>query len=168
MTPSQALTRSKPLQSRLASVIDPHQDASRFGFRLGDFGLLIANDTLSEVVAQAAIYPVPNTPAWVGGLSNLRGNLMPVFDLHLLLDLPTSSQKSARMVLVMDRGEEAVGIFIDGLPRVVDTSRALQQAPPLPAVLRDHVGRAYMENGVPWLEFLHKRFFEGLQERFNC
>jgi twitching motility protein PilI len=167
MTPSQALTRSKPLQGPLASIIEPRQEVSRFGFRLGDFGLLIASNTLSEVVAQAAIYPVPNTPAWVRGLSNLRGSLVPVFDLHLLLDLPLPSQKSARIVLVMDRGEEAVGIFIDGLPRVVDISRAIQQTPPVPTVLRDHVGRAYIENGIPWLEFLHERFFRGLQERLN-
>jgi twitching motility protein PilI len=140
----------------------------RYGVRLGDIGLLIGRDTLSEVIAQAAIYPIPNTPPWLAGLMNLRGNLVPVFDLHLLLGLEPPADRPRRFLLVLGRGDGAVGMYVDGLPQAVATGEGLGQLPPLPEVLREHVQTGYVDQGALWLEFPHEALFSTLGQRLGA
>lgn len=163
LNPSAALNRLNVQQETLAAA--PAAIARlRYGFRVGAIGLLIEPDTLSEVVEKPLIYPLPNTPAWLTGLINLRGNLVPLFDLRPLLeadDGPATKQS----VLILDDADAAVGILIDGLPHNPDLSRRLQRLPPLPPLLRDHAAAAYVKDGTVWLEFNHRGFFQTLAAR---
>lgn len=103
----------------------------RFGFRIGPFHLLLTPGTFSEVVRQAVIYPLPNVPPWFLGLLNQRSTLLPVFDLHRLLDTGDTPPRQ-RTILVLDQGREAVGLPIDGLPQAITLSPPLPQVPALP------------------------------------
>jgi twitching motility protein PilI len=145
-----------------AGRAEPAAGGARFGLRLADFGLLVAEGTLSEIVTEPVVYPIPKTPAWIRGLINLRGNLVPVFDLHILLGLGEPEADRKRLALVLGRGEGAGAVFIDALPQAVDTRRRMQQLPPLPVPLQEHVTAAYIDAGVPWLEFSHERLFAAL------
>ena len=131
---------------------------NRFGFRVGQLRLLITPQTFSEVVMQAVIYPLPNVPAWFPGVLNQRGNLLPVFDLHQLLDIEERSHDK-RTVLVLDQGSDAVGMLIDGLPQAIPLTQTLRHVPSLPAALAAHVPSAYATGGTVWLAFDHRGFF---------
>jgi chemotaxis signal transduction protein len=106
-------------------------------------------DARSEVVTLASIASIPNVPEWFLGLMNLRGNLLPVFDLHQLLETG-ESRRDNRMVLILDQGSDAVGIPIDTLPQPVGINRALRHRPPLPEVLEAHVSTAYATDKIIW------------------
>ena len=82
---------------------------------MGGIGLLIRPDCISEVVKPPPIHPIPNTPAWLSGILNLRGNLVPAFDLALMLDESVAYERP--LLLVIDRGEWAAGVKIDGFPQ---------------------------------------------------
>ncbi len=168
LRPSEALTRSAPSVAAITAGRAPVQvQRTRFGFRVGQVRLLIGVDTISEVVAQPAIFPVPNMPAWLLGLMNQRGNLLPVFDLHSLFDSDDEGGQK-RMVLILDRGEDAVGIPIDGLPQSVTGAGRVSNLPPLPDVLISHVSAAYSQEGAIWLDFDHKPFFSALGARLSA
>lgn len=138
----------------------------RYGFRIQNYCFLIEHKTICEVVRQEQIYEVPNTAAWVLGIINLRGNLVPVFDLMKRLDEFSTRHTDARL-LVFDRGELAVAIYIDGLPVGLeidpqDNSQMTTIPQELPAVLRAHVGAAYRVGGNTWMELDHRGLFEEL------
>ncbi len=162
LSPSEALQRFYPpagtstaLGIRQASI-----DISRFGFRIGQLRLLIQVGTLSEVITQMPIYPMPNVPSWFIGVMNLRGNLIPVFSLHHLLE--TGEPSRTQTILVLDQGSDGVGIPIDGLPHAVHLGDALHNIPPLHEALQAHVTIAYTTDGGIWLDFDHQSFFTAL------
>jgi len=165
LNPSAALSRFKPPSGVATGIASVERQRARYGFRVGGISLLVGQDTVSEVLEQTLIYPLPNTPPWMLGLINLRGNLVPVFDVKRFLDLEDSADQDKRRLLVFDQGDKAVGILIDGLPRIATTGHALSRLPPLPTALRTHVTKAYAQDDVVWLEFDHQGFFRALGER---
>lgn len=136
----------------------------RFGVRLGSYHLLIASQTISEVVARAVCYPIPHTPPWFLGLLNQRGNLLPVFDVHQLLHTGEPGHDRGT-VLVLDQGSEAVGMCIDGMPESVVLEQRLRQVPALPTPLAAHVVAAYRHDQTTWLDFDHEGFFTTLGQQ---
>jgi twitching motility protein PilI len=161
LSPSEALSRFKPPRALNIETPSILTARIRFGFRIGDIGLLIGPNTTSEVQTQPPIYALPNTPSWLLGLINLRGNLVPVFDLNSLLETGKSAPTKP-MLLVLDKGSAMVGILINGLPQTVCLARKLRNMPPLPAALKGYVQEAYARDKVLWLEFDHHSFFQSL------
>ncbi len=165
LNPSEALQRFHPPKGVSPGMRQPAIEISRFGFRVGQLHLLIQTGTLSEVITQTPIYPMPNVPSWFIGVMNLRGNLIPVFNLHRLLE--TGEADHAHKVLVLDQGGSGVGIPIDGLPHAVHIGDALHNIPPLHDVLQEHVTKAYTTDGRIWLDFDHRGFFTTLGKQLK-
>lgn len=161
LEPSAALNRFKPPPGAVGGLAATEHQRARYAFKIGDIGLLIDQDTTSEVLEQWVVYPLPNMPPWFPGLINLRGNLAPVFDVKQFLQLDKDVQEK-RWLLILDEGEGAVGLFIDNLPQLALTRQALSRLPPLPATLRAHVAKGYRQNDQVWLEFDHRGFFRTL------
>ncbi len=164
LEPSAALNRFKPPPGIMGGLVATERRRARYGFWIGDLGLLIDQDTTSEVLERWVVYPLPNVPPWFLGLINLRGNLVPVFDVKQFLQLEEGTQEK-RWLLVLDRGAGTVGLFIDGLPEPANTRQALPRLPPLPATLRAYVAKAYTQSDTVWMEFDHRNFFKTLGER---
>lgn len=162
LSPSEALQRFHPPEgtSTALGLRQTAIDLSRFGFRIGPLRLLIQTGTLSEVITHPPIYPIPNVPNWFVGVMNLRGNLIPVFNLHHLLE--TGEPGQTQTVLVLDQGSDGVGIPIDGLPHAVHLGDVLHNIPPLPEALQEHATAAFTTNGGIWLDFDHQSFFTAL------
>ncbi|MFO1372410.1 MAG: chemotaxis protein CheW [Candidatus Competibacteraceae bacterium] len=166
LSPSAALQRFQPpaVLSMGSRVTATQAQQTRYGFRVGNLGLLIGPTTMSEVMEPLPVYPIPLTPPWLLGLVNLRGNLVPLFELKQLLEL-TGEPRGKPMLLVLDRGEYAVGMLIDGLPQIPALDRPLSRLPPLPTVLQPHAVRAYIHAGTVWVEFDHQGFFQAAAAR---
>lgn len=52
------------------------------GFRVGDHRLMASMDEVREILDPPTCTRVPGTVSWFLGIANVRGNLVPVFDLH--------------------------------------------------------------------------------------
>lgn len=135
----------------------------RYGYRIGTLSFLIPGGTGSEVVPLMNPAAMPNSPRWLRGVINLRGALVPVFDLAGVLgmdrDQPGDSAHGTGakpVILVLDKGEHAAGMLIDGFPRPLIGLRTVIQLPPLPESLRDHVAAAYADDEAIWLELAHQ------------
>ena len=165
LSPIAALNRFKPPPGMSAGIVAIERQRTRYGFRIGDIGLLVGSDVTSEVLVRASLYPLPKAPIWMAGLVNLRGNLAPVFDMKPLLELDKRGEiQDQRHVLLLGAGDAVLGILIDGLPRTAMTRHPLSRLPPLPSILQPCVSRAYAEEQVVWLEFDHDCFFRKLSE----
>ena len=162
LLPTAALGRFAPPEDLLGAGPDSLTERSRYGFRIGSLSLLIKPETGSEVIRMQAISTLPGSAPWLLGLMNLRGNLVPLFDLRLVLGMSTSDPTAAHMVLVLDKGERAVGMVIDGFPQALMAMRPIANLPQLPLLLQEHVHGGFMKEERVWLEFEHDGFFSKL------
>lgn len=167
LKPSAALDHFQPPASLTAGFAVAERSRTRYGFRLGDIGLLIEPNTTSELLDQTPVYPLPNTPSWLLGLISLRGNLTPIFDLKSALGLKPDAEHRRRWLLILDQGESAVGCGIDHWPETVMPHRPLDHPPPLPVGLAAYAGTAYHHENQVWLEFDHRGFFHSLAGRLT-
>jgi chemotaxis signal transduction protein len=163
LAPSEALTRFAPPSGVLLGPVQVRDEqTARYGFRVSSLGLLIQPGTGSEVVDARAIAALPNAPRWLAGVMNLRGNPVPVFDLCSALELARNGESQKSMVLVLDKGEHAAGLLIDGLPRIVPQGRPIEPPGALPARLAPFTPQAVATSDAIWLEFDHVGFLTSL------
>ena len=165
LPPEEALNRFKKPDAALPGLDLSHNDYQlpRYGFIVNGIGFMISSEILSEVVKNYTVYPIPNTQPWLKGLVNLRGNLIPVYDLSMLLGL-SDAPIQQESLLVLDKGQDSVGILIDGLPQPCDITSwtKTMQIPKLPTGLSDFITDAYSADDVIWLGFKHKEFFKSV------
>ena len=75
---------------------------------------------VTELERVPKITPVPRVPAWVRGVTNLRGDILSVIDMRTYLGLDASPSHSARMLVVRLLNEDfATGLLVDGVDRIV-------------------------------------------------
>ena len=171
LSPTLALKRFTNLPQIVAteSRDDLVKTSVRYGFRLANLGLFIAPQTHSEVMEPLPIFALPNTPSWFLGLCNLRGNIVPVYDLEGAFNMHVDNPEK-RYLMVLGKAEQSVGQLIRGLPQpqVLDNDQLLANPPPLPERLREFASNAYMIDQQLWVEFDHKGFFETLVGQYSA
>jgi purine-binding chemotaxis protein CheW len=90
-------------------------------FSLGDEQYGVEATRVLEVVAPAALTPVPRTPPYVRGVIGHRGRIMPVLDLRDLLDAGAGVSGDCRLVVAVEAGGMTFGLAADavaGIARV--------------------------------------------------
>jgi twitching motility protein PilI len=94
------------------------------------------------------------------GVVNLRGNMVPVFDIALLLGFDTVPANGRHKLLFVHMRDEWVGMACKELPvrvRLEPQSR-LAKIPALPPLLQQHVRDCYNDRQV-WVYWDIDRFF---------
>lgn len=156
--PSEALTRFVPPEGFVPVMTEATSHQLRYGFSAADFLFLIRAGVGSEVVPMTPVAVIPSGPAWLSGIMNLRGNLVPVCDLARLLDRQGDAAPRQPMLLVLDKGDKAAAFVINGYPRALTSLHRLNQVPALPDLLAHYVSTAYSDGDDIWLEFDHEAF----------
>lgn len=168
--PSEALNVrfELPQESTQAVAASARQTAERSDFRghgfiAGDIGLLLPPAMISEVSDPVPICRLPNTPHWLLGVVNLRGNMVPVFDISRVLGFDQEAPSQRYKLLFVHIRDEWVGMKCKDLPVKLHlkAQRRLVKAPALPKVLLPHVRDCYHERSV-WVEWDIDKFFLGL------
>lgn len=136
------------------------EERVRYGFRVGTLGLLVPVDAKSEVLAMPEVTALPRAPVGFLGLINLRGNLVPIYELHTLLRLEPGKNCTVPLALVFDQGDKAVGLAIDNYPVALAGLRQVSGAPVAPERLQEHVRGGYLQDDKIWLEFDRGAFFD--------
>ena len=88
-------------------------------FNLADEFYGVAISAVEGIIKMQAITAVPHAPAFVEGVTNLRGKVLPVIDLRRRFGLaPAQATKDSRIVTV-DVGGQKVGMVVDGVSEVI-------------------------------------------------
>ncbi len=72
-----------------------------------------------EIIRLQTITEVPKTPYFVEGVINLRGNIIPVIDLHKRFDLSQKDQTQHSRIMVVEVEEVTVGMIVDSVSEVL-------------------------------------------------
>jgi len=117
--------RSRAALAGGASVDMDAEEWVGIGCRLASERLLVPRAEVREVMMMPSnLTRVPGAKAWVAGLANLRGQLLPVVDLRSFMGAGTSKGIRTARVLVADNPELMVGIIVDevfGFRRFIDS-----------------------------------------------
>ena len=86
-----------------------------------------------EIIRLQAVTRVPRAPAFVEGIINLRGKVIPVVDLRRRFGLSLSEHTRASRIVVVEIGDQVVGIIVDGVSEVLRVNTSTVE-PPSPVV----------------------------------
>lgn len=84
---------------------------------------------VQEIIRMQPITSVPNGPAFVEGVTNLRGRVIPVLDLRQRFGLVASEPTRRSRIVVAELGEHTVGLVVDGVSEVLRVSAEAVEPP---------------------------------------
>lgn len=100
-------------------------------FSLQDQNYGVAIATVCEINRLIRISPVPQVPAFVSGVMNLRGKVVPVVDLSQRFGFGPNQPTRETCIIVTESHCGQVGNIVDRVQGVADLSQAQIQPPPL-------------------------------------
>jgi purine-binding chemotaxis protein CheW len=103
------------------------------------FALNILN--IKEIIEYGQLTEVPKMPAFIRGVINLRGAVVPVIDMAARFDKPTSELTRKTCIVIIEvahaEGTQVVGIMVDAVNEVVDIEPGnIEPAPSFGANIR--------------------------------
>src|ERR1035441_9428053 len=82
-----------------------------------EYGLEIYK--IREIRGYSPITPIPNVPAHVRGVMNLRGTVLPVIDLRMKFHLPAVEYNKFTVIVIATVGAKTVGCLVDAVSDVL-------------------------------------------------
>ena len=118
----------------------------------GDFRMnIVADDTLQivtfmvgneqcgihimkvqEIIRVIGAVRVPKAPAYVGGVINLRGKIVPVIDLRNRMGKSVTEYTDSSRIIVVDSGSRLAGLVVDAVIDVINLNH--NEIEPCPAI----------------------------------
>lgn len=86
--------------------------------------------SVREIRGWCASTRLPQSPAHVLGMINLRGQVLPVIDFSSRLGLGDSEPNTASVVIVAEIGDRLVGLLVDAVCDILTLGDGMLQPPP--------------------------------------
>jgi len=99
-------------------------------FLVEDVGYGIEISYVVEIISVQDITLVPHTHAYVKGIINLRGTVVPVIDMGMRFGGAEVVYTEQTCIIVLSMDDMSVGILVDGVQDVTDIEDANIQDPP--------------------------------------
>ncbi|MGR3317881.1 MAG: chemotaxis protein CheW [Candidatus Anammoxibacter sp.] len=72
-----------------------------------------------EIIGMMAVTPVPQSSPRLKGIINLRGQIIPVFDLRLIFGMVERDHDSETCIIIVDVNGNLVGVIVDTVSEVM-------------------------------------------------
>lgn len=99
-----------------------------FQLKEEEFGFDIMS--VQEIIRLPNMARVPQTPAYVDGIANLRGVVLPIIDVRSRFGMERAEETDRTRVLVVDIDGVKTGLRVDRVKQVTRVSRTEMDAPP--------------------------------------
>ena len=164
--PSEVLNRAFVLDDE--PELEQEQSGQKFqvitthAVRVGNIGLLLPSNEESELVENLSVCRLPSTPTWFNGVTSLRGNMIPVFDIHELLGFEGKGKE--RKQIIVGVTETAAAFWVDEMPRMVmvTSDDSTRSSLPLPQLIKDHSRNFFLKEDQIWIDWDVNSFFSAL------
>ena len=93
-----------------------------------DYGIEIKY--VIEIIGIQSITEVPDMPAFIRGVINLRGKVIPVMDVRARFDLPDRAYDDRTCIIVVNIDGTEVGLVVDEVSEVADIPAGNVEPPP--------------------------------------
>ena len=144
---------TKTMDEAVKAIVNREGKYLTFSLAGEEYGISILK--IKEIIGMMSITPVPRTPAYVKGVINLRGKVIPVVDLRLKFEMEEMGYTERTCIIVVEtRGEAGsvlIGIVVDSVSEVLNIKGAeIEETPTFGARLdTDYIlGMAKRDGGV--------------------
>ena len=114
-------------------------------FKVGTEEFAVDIMLTKEVVLMREITPVPETEAYVEGVMNLRGSLVPVLDFRKRLRAFRTTADTDHRIIIANLDGRIAGLIVDGASEVIRVSEDMIE--PVPHLIAE-MGAGYVEGVV--------------------
>ncbi|MCX7627727.1 MAG: chemotaxis protein CheW [Methylophilaceae bacterium] len=120
----------------VASPVTPEDHQQYLTFLLGGEMFAIGILNIKEIIEYGNLTEVPMMPAFIRGVINLRGSVVPVIDLSARFGRnPTEiSRRTCIVIIEADAGEDGakqdIGVIVDSVSEVMEIPRGEIEPPP--------------------------------------
>ena len=85
-----------------------------------------------EIRRWSAVTPLPHAPAEVLGVMNLRGSVIPIFDLAVRFGLDKTPDNARNVVVIAAHESQTVGLLVESVSEILSVARdRIQETPDL-------------------------------------
>ncbi|MBL8516920.1 MAG: chemotaxis protein CheW [Betaproteobacteria bacterium] len=99
-------------------------------FTIGEEEYCIDILKVQEIRGYDSVTRIANTPEFIKGVLNLRGNIVPIIDLRLKLGLGTPTYNETTVVIILNIGDKVIGAVVDGVSDVITLDAAVIRPAP--------------------------------------
>lgn len=99
-------------------------------FRVGEQEFCVDIMSVREIRGWTPASPMPHSPAYVRGVINLRGAVLPVIDLAARLGLGVADATDRHVIIVARIGNRTVGLLVDAVSDILTVTDETIQPPP--------------------------------------
>lgn len=117
-------------QSGLAAAVADGQSREYLVFSLGSEEYAIDILRVQEIRGYDQVTSIANSPAFIKGVINLRGAIVPIVDLRIKFNLPSVTYDPFTVVIILNVLNRIVGIVVDSVSDVLAlTPNEIKPAP---------------------------------------
>lgn len=107
---------------------DPSNEFLTFTLGKEEYGLDILK--VQEIRGYDAVTAIANSPAFIKGVINLRGIIVPIVDMRIKFNLGRVEYNEYTVVIILNVANRVVGMVVDGVSDVITlTSEQIKPAP---------------------------------------
>ncbi|TAL80881.1 MAG: chemotaxis protein CheW [Beijerinckiaceae bacterium] len=99
-------------------------------FRIGAQEFCVDIMAVREIRGFTPATPLPQSPSYVRGVINLRGAVLPIIDLAARLGFGTSETSARHVIMVVQVGQQAIGLLVDAVSDILTVSGDAVQPTP--------------------------------------
>lgn len=107
-----------------------HNGFEMIAFMVGDQEYCVDIMAVREIRGWTPTTPLPHAPAYVRGMINLRGTVLPVLDMAVRLGLPAAAPSSRHVIIVVSVGTRLMGLLVDAVCDILAVAEGAVQPTP--------------------------------------
>lgn len=111
----------------------PHDDTDGvelLTFRLGAESFCLDIMSVRELRGWTRPTPLPHAPAYLAGVINLRGTILPVIDLAARLGMAPVAAEPRHVIVVVEAAGQSAGLIVEAVSDIHTVPRAALEPPP--------------------------------------
>ncbi len=131
---------------------------SGIAFTLSGFNFVAPLGEVAEVIPVPTCTGVPNAKKWMRGLANVRGQLLPLTDLPMFLQLPAKegTRQAQSKVIIIDHAAHYSGLLVDQVLGIQHFNKQsyFNSNVNVPETMKPYVQGYFDQHGQQWHIFL--------------
>jgi purine-binding chemotaxis protein CheW len=109
---------------------DTRSDAEFVTFQAGGQSFSLDISHVREIRRWSAVTPLPHAPREVLGVMNLRGSVIPIYDLAARFGLGNTPENPRNVVVVAMIDNQTVGLLVEAVSEILSVARSQIQDTP--------------------------------------